>query len=442
MPMSNQVGRGDFCLNKDLIMDKYSKIVFFLAISVIFLSKASAQESLTWQDCLKAAAKNHPDLIAAQETIKQSEAAKKITASALFPQVNASAGVTRTKTNGGDTKAVNNYSLGVNGSQLFFDGMKIIDNVNAAKENIKASQQNYRFTSSEVRLRLRTAFVNLLKAQEAIQVTEDIAKLRRDSYELITLRYQSGLEHKGALMTAEANLAQAAFQVAQAKRDIELAQRQLNKEIGAKSFSPLTVKGDFKVVDTAKDKPDFETLSLTNPSLLQLAAQRNAAQFGLKSAYANFFPTLSATGAADRADTRWLPQNDQWDLGLTLSVPLFEGGLRTAQVSQAEALVNQLNANQRSTRDGIIVNLSQTWTSLQDAVETVEVQSKQLAATLEREKIAEAEYSTGFITYDDWTIIEDNLVGAKTNYLNAQANALLAEANWIQAKGETLEYAQ
>jgi len=58
----------------------------------------------------------------------------------------------------------------------------------------------------------------------------------------------------------------------------------------------------------------------------------------------------------------------------------------------------------------------------------------------QRSKIAEVEYATGFIGYDNWTIIEDNLVSAKASYLNAQANALLAEASWIQAKGETLEY--
>jgi outer membrane protein TolC len=79
---------------------------------------------------------------------------------------------------------------------------------------------------------------------------------------------------------------------------------------------------------------------------------------------------------------------------------------------------------------------------LQDAIETVEVQKKQLDAAEERAKIAEAEYATGFISYDNWTIIEDNLVSAKTRYLDAEANALFAEANWVQAKGEVLEYAQ
>jgi outer membrane protein TolC len=61
-------------------------------------------------------------------------------------------------------------------------------------------------------------------------------------------------------------------------------------------------------------------------------------------------------------------------------------------------------------------------------------------AAEERAKIAEAQYSLGLLQFDNWTIIEDNLVSAKKAFIDAQANALLAEANWVMAKGETLEY--
>ena len=428
-------------------MKKFIPILLILCFLCLFARASFAEDALTWQDCIKEAAKNHPDLIAAQESIKQSEASKQITASSLFPQIDSSVSAQTARSASGSGKTANHrtsdsYSYGLTGSQLVFDGLKTVNNVNAAKENIKASQESYRFTSSEVRQRLRTAFISLLRAQELIHVTEDIAKIRRDNYELITLRYQSGYEHKGALLTAEANLAEANFQIAQAKRDVELAQRQLTKEMGRKEFIPMSVKADFTVVDTAKEKPDFEGLAINHPSLQQIIAQKNSASFSLKSAYANFSPTISGQAGANKAGSQWSPQNDQWNLGLTLSMPLFEGGLRFAQVSEAKALLNQLQENERSTRDGIVVTLSKDWVALQDAVETVDVQYKSLIATQERSKIAESEYSTGFITYDNWTIIEDNLVSAKREYLEAQANALFAEANWIQAKGEVLEHAQ
>ena len=123
-------------------------------------------------------------------------------------------------------------------------------------------------------------------------------------------------------------------------------------------------------------------------------------------------------------------------------MPIFEGGLKSAQLSQAKALYNQAEASEISTRDAAIVNLQEAWVSLQDAIETVQVRNKSLEAALERSRIAEAQYSTGFINFDNWIIIENDLVSAKKNYVQAQASALLAEAGWIQAKGETLEYAQ
>jgi len=427
-----------------------SKYIRFLIVFLLFLNASpaslKAQETLSWQDCIEEARKNHPDLISAQENIKQLEAAKKITASSTLPQIDSSVDASKTRTDletsaGTTGKTTNSYSYGVSGTQLLFDGFKSRDNIKAAAENIKAARYNYKFISSDVRLRLRSAFINLLKAQEALNITQQIFNIRRGNLELITLRYESGIEHKGALLTAEANLAEAEFEISQAKRALEVAQRQLLKEMGRNQFSPLRVEGDFKISQTDLTKPDFETLANLHPSLGKVIAQKNAASFGIKAAQANFLPELSAQAGADRSGSHWLPGDDRLNVGLSLTFPLFEGGLRAAQVSQAEAQFNQAQANERSSKDSIIVTLEQSWAALQDAVETTEVQKKFLDAAEERAKIAEAQYSLGLIQFDNWTIIEDELVRTKKAFLDAQAGALLAQANWVSAKGETLEYA-
>ncbi|MFA5363473.1 MAG: TolC family protein, partial [Candidatus Omnitrophota bacterium] len=271
---------------------------------------------------------------------------------------------------------------------------------------------------------------------------EEILKIRRSNLELITLRYQSGLEHKGALLTAEASLAKADFELSQARRNVEVSQRQLAKAMGREKVNPVSVKGDFAVRESNKEKPDFESLVKNNPSVLQAVAKKNAASFDIKSAYADFSPQISGNAGADKNSSSWPPRDENLSAGLSLTLPIFEGGLRRAQVSQAQSAYRQAEADERSVRDSAVVALEQTWASLQDAAETVGVQGKALDAAVERSKIAAAQYSTGFITFDNWTIIEDNLVTAKKSFLDAQANALLAEAGWIQAKGETIEYAQ
>ncbi len=421
------------------------KITGFLILLYLVLSAPAvglrAEELLTWEACIKEAAKNHPDLIAAQEQVKESEASKKITASTLYPQVDATlSGSSARNDTGISHSSGDSYSYGATGSQLIFDGMQTVNNVKSASENIKAAKQNFRFTSATVRYRLRSAFISLLKTQDMLNITQEIYDIRRGNLELIALRYESGLENRGALLTAEANLAQAKYEISQAKRQVEVAQRNLTKEMGRPQLIPMQVKGDFDVADNARAKPDFESLAVKNPSLQQILAQKNAAEFSLKSTYGAYAPTLSGNAGAGKTDSHWSPKQDEWNMGLTLSLPIFEGGLRNAQVSQAKALLNQLKENERSTRDGIVLTLEQSWAALQDAMDNVGVQKDVLTATVERSRISQAQYSLGFISFDNWTIIEDNLVNAKRTYLNAQAAALLAEANWIQAKGETLEY--
>lgn len=424
-------------------MLKYLKTLLVLILFMLVCSgSAFAEEILNWQGCIREAAKNHPDLIAAGEEIKQSEAGKQVTASTLFPQIdaNVNASTAKTSSSAGNSSKGDTYNYGVSATQLIFDGTKTINDVKSASEDIKASKQNFRFTSVTVRFRLRTAFIDLLKAQEMLRITQEIYNIRRENMELITLRYESGLEHKGALLTSEADLAAAIYEISQAKRDVEVAQRSLVKEMGRSKLSPITVEGSFEIKDSAETKPDFEAIVKNNPSVQQLIAQKNAADFSLRSAYANFSPSLTGSAGANKNGSHWAPRGNQWNLGLALSMPIFEGGLRVAQVSQAKALLNQLKENERSARDSAILTLEETWAILQDTVENVGVQNKSLKATEERSKIAQAQYSTGFITFDNWIIIEDNLVSAKKNFLDAQANKLYAEANWIQAKGETLEY--
>jgi len=242
--------------------------------------KQGVDENLTWEDCLTQASHNHPDLFSAIQQVRQSQDTKAITASGLFPQATASLSVTQNKSQSPSTafaengtgaiqQSGNSYAYGLSGSQLLFDGFKTINNLKASSENVKATQENFKYVSSQVRLRLKTAFINLLKAQELIQITKDIYAIRKQDLDLITLRYNSGTEHKGALMTAQANLAEAEFEIHQAMRGVKVAQRDLVKEIGRNFLLSIHVVSDFDIRNQYEDDPDFEELVNSNPQLLK-----------------------------------------------------------------------------------------------------------------------------------------------------------------------------
>jgi outer membrane protein TolC len=420
------------------------RYIIFLSIAISFnfsfLHVVRAEEVLTWEDCVKEAQQKHPDLISAREVVNQFKADKAIAVSTILPQVSTEVSQGTSKVPQGNQ--TNTSSYGITAQQLLFDGLKTPYNIAAAAKNVKASQYNYDVTSANIRLRLRTAFISLLSAQELLTITKDIASRRKQNADLVKLLYEGGMENRGSLLTAEANLAQANFNIVQAERTITVAQRQLSKEMGRAEVRPIRVKGDLNVINAKRERPNFEALTTTNPSLENLSAKTEAAQFSLKSAKAAFFPTISANAFAGRTDSEWPPHNDEWSAGVTLTFPVFEGGSRWADVYKAKAVLNQAQADERSGRDSVVLTLEQAWAAWQNAIDTVAVQKEVLQAAEEREKIARVEYTNGLITFDNWTIIEDNLAQAQTSLLTAEANAFITEAQWIQAQGGTLEYAE
>jgi outer membrane protein TolC len=421
-------------------MRQYKLFFMSCLIFTILTIQAGAAEVLTWEDCVKEALENHPDLVSAQEDIRQAKADKNITRSAMLPQVTSRMSATKSQTS--TRKETNAYSYSVNGEQLVFDGLRTPFDIGSASETLNAQMYKYAVESSNIRLNVRNAFVTLLRGQELIYLTEEIGNRRKQNLELVRLRYEAGREHKGALLTAEADLAEAQFEVSQAKRNLSLAQRELTKELGRKKKVPIEVKGDFHIKEVIRETPDFEALADTTPFLKELIARKEAARFDLKSAGADFFPQVYLNGSYGKSNSDWPPKDSEWSTGLSLSFPIFEGGSRIAQVSKARSQFKQAQAYERSGRDSVILTLEETWINLQDAIDSVSVQKKYLDAAQERAKIASAQYSTGLITFDDWIIIEDNLVNAQKDFLNTHVNLLLAEAEWIQAKGGTLEYAQ
>jgi len=413
-------------------------IFLFIILFILTLTfNVQAEEMLTWKDCAYEALKMHPELAATREKIKEAKEDKSIAQSSMLPQIETTASGSKSKSAGKNSADKFTYEL--SGSQLLFDGFKTSYEVSAASRKLKSVFYNYDVVSSNVRLRLRTAFVELLRAHELLAITKDIATRRKQNLELVSLRYDAGREHKGALLLAEADLSQALLDITEAKRNIMLSESRLIKELGRSNFSPLSIEGSLDVIFSDREKPNFEQLSEENPFLKELIAKKEEAKFSIKSREADFYPKVYATGSLGRTGSEFLPEDNQWSGGASISFPLFEGGRRLSQLKKSKSTFRQKEEDLRSGRDGVIYTLRETWIALQDSIDTVDVRKKFLNASRERAKIARAQYANGLISFDNWIIIEDDLVNDKKFYLDSKAEALISEAYWIQAKGETLD---
>jgi outer membrane protein TolC len=290
--------------------------IFIFAIFYCLLINTSADEILTWKDCIREAKRHNPDLVSAKENLSYAQASRWIAISSALPQISTEFSEGSSKTAATDTKET--YAYGITGKQLLFDGSRTSFDIKAAEQDIKSAQFNYALVSSEVRNRLRIAFVQLLKSQQLLNITKEISKRRKQNFELVQLRYDAGREHKGSLLTAAADLAQAEFEVVQAKRNLSLGQRRLIKELARAEFSPVSVEGSFDLTDASREVPDFESLASETPFLKDLIAKREKAKFNLKSSKAEFFPKVNLNASAGQTSSNWPPHDEYWSTGITV----------------------------------------------------------------------------------------------------------------------------
>lgn len=79
--------------------------------------------------------------------------------------------------------------------------------------------------------------------------------------------------------------------------------------------------------------------------------------------------------------------------------------------------------------------MEQTLAALQDGVERAEVQKGFLNAAEVRAEIVRSQYTSGLLSFEDWDIIENDLITTQKQMISSQRDMVIAEADWERAQG-------
>lgn len=392
---------------------------------------------LTWEDCVRMATRQNPDLQASREAVLNSDAVRMGAYSALYPQISASFGDTRGYT-GANLTSPSNYSTSygeqVSLSQTIFNGFATKGNIDAARAQLNLGFANLNGEKASLSFNLKTAFAQLLYAQKLIKINRDVLGIRESAARLVKLLYEGGSEDKGNMELSQANLDQAVYSLDQAVRTRDLSGVQLAVYIGRDLPAPVLAEGELRT-GVLPAKPDFKNLALLTPVYFQHKAQVDAAAAGVTTANSGWYPTITAAASASRSDSQFPLKNHGWSAGFSVSYPIFQGGATYFDVKAASASLRQALDNLRSGTNDAALTLAQMFKGMVDAEDNVRIQRELLDATALRYKIADADYRNGLMTFEDFNNITNAYVGQQQSLLSAQLSAVVAEASWEEARG-------
>lgn len=398
---------------------------------------AVAEDPLSLEDCLAEAAENNPDLIASRLAVQKAKYDYRASYGDMLPQVSANAGNSRSQSESGEDGSAttrDSASYGVSASQSLYTGGRNRAAVDQSSATLKAVEADLGARRSTLTYEVRKAFAELLFAQEQIELSRTILKRRQDNLDLIQLRYEGGRENKGALLLTGASARDAEFGVAQAERFLRVAQRQLARVLGRDESDLIQISGKLEAV-RPETTTDFETLAADTPAHRRAVAELRVARAGLDSAKSQYFPELSANASAGRAGEDWMPEQDEWYLGVSLSFPFFQGGKNVMNVRGAGAELQRVEANLRATDAELVLTLQQALADYIDAMDRTEVELAYLTAEEVRAEIGRSQYASGLLSFEDWDRVENDLISYQKEYLAGRRDAVLAEASWEKVQG-------
>jgi outer membrane protein len=409
-----------------------------LALASVTTSTASAR-ALSWSESLKLALENNTELKAAGDAFRSTEDQEGVARGGFLPTVSGSLTGTRSGTAGSldyGTAPGNQFSATLKGGENLFSGLYDHGNLVRAKANTRAALAVLQIARAKMSFDLKSAYEGLRFAQNARSLSLEIVKRRESNLGLVQLRFNSGRENKGTVLLSKAYLADAKYGALQADHSTSAARATLARVVGLDDTDETLNASEEVPTHEPPAAPDFRKVATVTPDHIQAAAQEDAAEAAVTVARAGFFPTLDLSGTYGRRDTVFFPNGpDRWSLGLTLTIPIFNGGKDYYSTKGVNATYAGSIENRVGVDRGLLVSLRQAFHGYIEAVAKADVDASYRDAAQLRAEIARTQYNNGLVSFADWDLIENDLIAREKAYLQSSRERVTAEATWEQAQG-------
>lgn len=416
-----------------------------ILLMLLFLSPLVTARVLTWKESIELTVQNNAELKSSMASLEATQFQEKVVRSEFLPEFHANLDLTRNRKEapGSFLSAKNTpqsqsqYAFSLSGSWNLFAGFKDKEKIQEAKAKTNLASVNWQLLKAKVSYELKSSYQGFLYALEYKKLTQDIIRRREENLRLVELRFESGRENKGSVFLSQAYLQQAKYDDLQAENAKKLAEAQLKKILGLDDFPYELAENKIPLQALAGERPDFHELVLQSPEYFQASYQEEAASAAIKIAQSTYYPTLDFSGSINQTDRGFFPdEKNHWAVKLGVSFPLFNGGRDFYQIQSAVSSWTAAKRSFEHNRRQQLTKLQEAYVNYQESEQKLAMYESFLKATLIRAEIARKKYNNGLVDFEDWDIIENDLISRQKLLLQGQRDRVVAEASWEQTQGK------
>ncbi len=420
-------------------------IVAILGFALAVSASAQTSKTLSLGDAIRTAIANNADLKIARLDMDKADQQVRQAWGHAMPSLNFDATYTRalkvpvfffemegkvTPIRVGSDNAV---QAGFTATQVLFNSAVFIG-VGTASVWEKASHENYRAVYNRTVTNTQRAFYAALLTRQVHATTVASMKNAEENFNNVRILNEQGIVSDYDRIRAEVQVENVRPMVIEAEKNVLVALNALKIAIGLGADEPLDVTGalEFQPVDSLRI---VESLVDDNATVRWLEYQRDISGKVMTITRSEYLPTLAAFG-----NYQWQAQKNSLaigsrdfisssQVGLSLSVNLFNGFQTTSRVSQAqsdkrktEEQISNLKTTLRTQVQSIKLRIHEAERRVRSQQRTVELAEKTY-------QIATTRYRTGSGTQLEVNDADVALLRARLNRVQAVFDHLMAVAD-------------
>ena len=400
-------------------------------------SQKAYDKPLSLVEVTEAALCHNPQTREVYANAKVQAAQVGVARSLFFPSVTDTLSATENK------NRTTNYSNATNrivASYLLYDFGSRDANFENANQLLKAASATQNAIVQTVLLASVNAFYQVHASRAILNASIETERLSQESFKSAEAKYIAGVATPADKLQAQTSFANATLTKLRNEGTLKVAYGNLANVMGA----PANI--NFQIADSKLDDiPELidqdidaliEQARLQRPDLMASEAQLKASLAKIESVKADAKPKVRID-ASNQYDENLLGQTSQntSQLGIFLSIPLFEGYKPTYLIRSAEATA-ELNA---SKRDQLKLQVSlDVWTAYQNlktANESITASNVLLLSAEESSRVALGRYKEGVGNIIDTLNAQSALANAKQQKIQSVLNWNIARTTLAQSIG-------
>jgi outer membrane protein len=402
-------------------------------------------------------AQDQPQLLVAKAATETAAAQADQARSPLLPQVTGTAGYTRATANvaprvgvllpagtpvGGSvfSTSYDYWSFGLTGSQLIYDFGQTYEKFKAADLTVDVQRYGEQTTRLQILLNVRTAYFNARAMKELVDVAQETLDDQNKHLAQVFGQVQVGTQPPIALAQQKAACANALVQLIQAQNNYETSKAQLNQVAGIVSGTDYDVDNeDLGVIEDEDEglEPLAAKAIAARPEIATFVKQQAAQEATLDSAKGTYGPSLAAAASLSDSGYALSDMAPNWSAGVTLTWPLYQGGLTKGLVRQAEAGLESIDAQRALEVLQVRLQVDSARLAIKASKATIGAAEDALQNAKEQLRLAEQRFSTGVGNIIELGDAQVAYTAAAAQVVQARYGLYTARAQLLAALGRT-----